>query len=139
VRAFPGSARRPMIYAAYVEHAEEALSLIAAEPREQWMDGSFTTAKPEPGDVDFVTFVPRAALNALTPPQRLRAWELFDGGPHGRSCHAFVVPVPERGSPEEEEAYRMQRRLWSVLFGQQRREDGGHPKGIVRLRVGGSR
>jgi hypothetical protein len=140
VEAFSGSVRRPLIIGAYVEHCGAWRPLVGQEPREQWMDGSFTTAKAEPGDVDFVMFVPAATLNELSDSDKQAMLGLFESAlrARGHLCHAYMVPVGEPGTAEGQ-ATAAQREYWQHLFGHQRPSDGGRPKGIVRLEVGGAR
>lgn len=138
VDAFQGSEKRPKISAAYMNHIEKWTPLVGKEPREQWMDGSFVTNKPEPNDVDFVTFIPVEALNRLSRRHRETMRELFAGPKQqpGQLCHAFVVTVAPPGTPQAR-VTEHQRRYWERWFGRQRPEQGGHRKGIVRLEVGG--
>jgi hypothetical protein len=45
---------------------------------ELWIDGSFTTQKENPNDIDLVAFAPSAALNGLPPQQQAILQSLFD-------------------------------------------------------------
>jgi hypothetical protein len=138
VESFPGSVRRPRIMQAYVTHCGEWCSLVGREPREQWMDGSFATTKAEPGDVDLVTFIPVAAIGELGLAEREAVYAAFLGRatPPTALCHAFYAPVVPPSSPRYHTAQR-HRHYWQGVFGHQRKADGGHPKGIIRLQVGG--
>jgi hypothetical protein len=135
---FADSQTRPAIFAAYLAHIERWRPLVGQEPREQWMDGSFMTDKLDPGDVDFVTFLPEEVVNQVPQSDRGTLVNLFAGPatPEGDLCHAFVVTVATPGTPQERATER-QRRYWERWFGHQRPERGGYAKGIVRLEVGG--
>ena len=139
VAAFPASQRRPRILDAYMNHGKHWQPLVGQDPREQWMDGSFTTNRQEPDDVDFVTFIPVDVLNGLSQPDRIAVQGLFAGPDKqpGDLCHAFLVTVAPPGTPQGR-VTQQQRQYWERWFGRQRPEEGGHRKGIVRLQVGGS-
>jgi len=135
VEAFQASERRPRIFAAYVAHTEQWTPLLGEVVCEQWMNGSFVTSKLEPCDVDLLTLASESVINGLDPDARAKVDELFLGPhtPKGGLCHAFLVPVAPPGTPGEQ-ATREQLDFWRRWFGRQRPRDGGHAKGIVRLR-----
>ena len=58
VELFPDSITRWKIFDAFTAYLNELKSVLN-EPLEIWVDGSFTTQKQNPGDVDFVIFVDR--------------------------------------------------------------------------------
>ena len=138
VEAFIGLRRRPVLYTAYVACMEEFGRILPGASYQQWLDGSFTTAELEPGDIDFVAFVPVAALRAASAAQRDTIRRLFRGAetPKGAPCHAFLVVNVPPGAPGEL-AMKLARAYFADLFGRQAEDKGGHPKGIVRLKVGG--
>jgi hypothetical protein len=135
VDAFPGCPRRRRIFGAYLTHTRRWAAIIGEEPREQWLDGSFTTAEAgegRPGDVDVVVCVSSAVIEALRG-ERLDALRGLFGG--GGLCHASLIRCYPEGHPArrfEDET----RAAWQACFSRQRPEDGGHRKGIVRLWVG---
>ena len=55
-RTFVTTTVRRMIFAEYLQFNAALKSLVDA-PFDQWLDGSFTTRKPLPFDIDVVTFV----------------------------------------------------------------------------------
>jgi hypothetical protein len=58
-----------------------------------WLDGSFTTHKPEPEDVDFVVIAPSHSLTNGTPENDEFAESLNDKNDEPRSlfkCHAQI-------------------------------------------------
>jgi hypothetical protein len=137
VEALPQSPHRRAIFDAYLEHTRAWLGIIGGEPREQWMDGSFTTAESRPGrprDVDVVLFVPAQALAELPRDAHTRFRLLFEQS--GPLCHAAAVRTYPEDHPSHVYELR-QREQWARLFSHQRVEDGGRAKGIVRLRLGG--
>jgi len=135
VRGFPASATRRPVWGAYGRHTSLWKLLVGADQREQWLDGSFTTNKENPGDLDFATFVPLEAVNSLTVDQRVEFSGLFPNpfeAKWGGWLHAILVPVGEAGT-DEAKAELVQREALLRLFGRARPGDGGYAKGVLRL------
>lgn len=65
VAPFPTSANRQKLYEQWLLHREAIATLVPVQ--RQWLNGSYVTAKVDPGDVDVVTFVDGAVLEALDP------------------------------------------------------------------------
>ncbi len=57
VKEFPESATRSAIFAEYLAYLNQLKSIIGETGFYQWIDGSFTTLKLAPNDIDLVTFV----------------------------------------------------------------------------------
>ena len=138
VDAFVGSERRRQVWVAYCDHLGELVQLVGGEPREQWMDVSFTTSKPEPKDVDTVVFVPEHVMNALDHDERLRFYRLVESPLRApkQMVECYCVPIGEPGTKGGEATAKL-REYWEGQYGRQRESDGGYSKGIVRLWVGG--
>ena len=145
VDAFAGSERRPLIRDGFLRlrrTVEETLGL----PAVQWADGSFVEAKPEPGDVDVVTFVDADRLNGLDGAAQKSVVELLDGGEATKprySTHTFLVPHAPTGHPYREVSEEA-RRYWRRWFGRTRKfHPGGEgtprraEKGLVSLELDG--
>lgn len=90
---------------------------------EIWIDGSYSTQKPEPGDIDLVFFYYPDQLNSLPEEKRVIVEELFDNKitKIRYNCDVYYAPTTE---PEW-------RSYWRGWFGFSRDEN---PKGIPRLR-----
>lgn len=132
---FCDSQRRGMIWQAYVQHKQELLRLIGVRKREQWLDGSFTTAKEEPCDVDFVTFVPPEVSNSVPQGDRACFEALFQGPdthPDGL-VDAYSAPLEIGENGQETQLTRHWRCYWRKVFGHER---SGEAKGIVRTWIG---
>lgn len=100
VTAFADSLTRSDLYDGLRRRREELLDIVDVES--EWVDGSFVTARRDPGDVDVVTFVGESDLQALEPTERERLSQLTGnaggGGPHARlsfggDCY-LVASVP---------------------------------------------
>jgi len=130
----PASRWRRVLFEAYRWHVG-ALGRIVAEPVEEWVNGSFVTWKFEPNDIDFVAFVPIAAIDQMRAADRADLDELFMGPstPRLHLLHAFLVATYPRGHPMkplEEEA----RQYWLDAFGRDRETHAA--KGVLLLHVG---
>jgi hypothetical protein len=138
VEGFPDSHTRPAIWTQYEVHQRGWLPLLGEVSREQWMDGSFTTAKTDPNDIDVVTFLPTEELTALGQLERVRAGRMLRWPTTARQerCHAFIVPIAPEGTPEAATSLAI-RAFFLKWFGQGRVRGRECAKGIVRLWVGG--
>lgn len=99
---------------------------------EAWIDGSFLTDKPDPGDADIVFFAPREQYNHGTARQQdALAWvgENLRGS---FPCDTYVVLVTPPDSPLYA-LYQSQRDYWLDFFGSDKQ---GVPKGIAVLKIG---
>ncbi len=91
---------------------------------ELWIDGSFATLKPEPGDIDIIFFVDGVQLNLLSEDKRNIILEL-NNRKYSKiryDCDVFIIPNQDLNM----------RSYWRGWFGFSRDEE---PKGIIRLYV----
>jgi len=91
---------------------------------EVWIDGSFSTLKPEPGDIDVIFFVDGNQVNLLTPDQQKIILELNNRQYSNirYNCDVFIIPNQDFNN----------RSYWRGWFGFSRNEE---PKGIIRLYI----
>jgi hypothetical protein len=134
VTPFQNSQTRPGIFQAYLGHRDAIQPLVVQTPREQWLDGSFTTNKIDPGDVDVVTWLPLHEVQGLSDEDKQACRELFKGRytPAGAPVHsfcAFTMPANHPYAFIEQQA----RAYWTDWFGTQR---NGDRKGILRVEIG---
>jgi len=129
--------RRHLIWGAYVAHRATLARLLESVGIEQWIDGSFTTTKPDANDVDFASFVGAEHLRALPVGARAEARDLFQGPlTHpDRVLDSYLVVVETDANGQESAATRKSRDYWRRWFGHDR---FGTPKGIARTMVGGA-
>lgn len=52
-----GTAKRQLLYSNYRQYIAELQRVIGNAPFSQWIDGSFSTLEPNPGDIDIVSFI----------------------------------------------------------------------------------
>lgn len=91
---FAGFGPRQDIFDGFLRLRREAESLGLAGL--QWVDGSFVTAKAEPGDLDVVTFCDYGLLNRLGPriqPFYTRALSAEKASVRSYGCDTYAVPT----------------------------------------------
>lgn len=131
VDEFSSSTSRPKIMAAHNRHRAELQSLQVCI--EQLIDGSFTSSKVNPGDIDLVCFASMEAIDSL-PQEKKDLLNRLVSGQETRSaylCDAYFCPTLPETHPQYNN-YRAQRKYWIGEFGYDREEK---PKGIVRLQI----
>lgn len=92
VDSFPASPNRVELLEAWIGLRRDIELLVS--PYRQWLDGSYVTAKLEPGDVDIVTFIDPTLIGRLTPLEQKALSVLLDPvqSRSTRRCHSFFVP-----------------------------------------------
>lgn len=131
VAAFPTSKTRPQIFSGYQKHSAELSAL--GVPMEQFINGSFTTNKEDPGDVDLVCFADAESIDKLSPDQQAVFEKLVAGKATKASHHCdayFCATVPETDPLYPQ--VRANRKYWMGEFGYDRTDK---PKGIVRTQI----
>jgi hypothetical protein len=138
VAQFPNSTER----AAIMDGLEGMVALIAKHgiSGEMWVDGSFTTQKLNPGDVDFVLFTPVAIYNAGSEEQQQFLDSMNDGPDSKREEYRAKYRCDTHWFseyPSSSQLYALTlatRRLWDKEgFG--RSVGTGEVKGIVTLMI----
>lgn len=133
VDAFPNSGRRSEICEG-IERIANKLCEVGLKC-ELWLDGSFLTKKPEPGDCDLVLRLDEFVAGSLTVQQhRVVEW-IASNLKNELSCDSYVFAEidendPRRGDPEHD-----MRAYWLKWFGTSR---SGAAKGIACLALGAS-
>lgn len=131
VDAFPTSVTRSNIWDGYIRHSDDIRKCGVQVV--EFFNGSFSTTKNDPGDIDLVGFADEGAVNSLPPPLQALFQSLFLG-PNTKTSHLcdayFVATVPP-GHPQESRV-RTMRKYWMGEFGYDRSDI---PKGIIRTIV----
>jgi len=94
---------------------------------EIWVDGSYTTQKPEPDDIDILLVIDYAALMKIPEEQLKTVSPLLNRGFVKANYDIDVLLLPEN-HPDVD--YSERRSYWRGWFGFDRREN---PKGLVRF------
>ncbi|AXH43571.1 hypothetical protein HOV55_gp53 [Erwinia phage vB_EhrS_59] len=94
---------------------------------EVWIDGSFTTEKPEPDDIDILIVLDYIALNNLPASLKSTVSALLNRDYVKLNFHIDVLLLPENHPKVD---YSERRSYWRGWFGFDRQEN---PKGLVRV------
>lgn len=102
---------------------------------ELWVDGSFVTEKPEPGEIDLLLRIRAHELNDSLNKSRLLRWLISNDAKEKLKCHVFLIPE----YPAEHNQFsssQARRDRWRHFFGTYR--DNHTPKGmpVIRLLAG---
>ena len=130
-----GSLRRADIYAGLLDHRRALQDDGLSASSRQLLNGSFTTTKPEPGDIDLAVEVPLASNQRPPRPDEPIGRLLL--GPHMKlqfSCDAYPIYVLPSDHPHYQQVTLASVRYWTKWFGRDRL---GHPKGRVWANTGG--
>lgn len=107
----------------------------------QWVDGSFVTKIPDPGDIDLVSFVDYDVLNAMDITAQgmvLRLLNAREATKADYRTHTFLSPSCTAGHHFYVQ-FEMARQYWRKWFGQsnpKRPPAPPQPKGFVQMALG---
>jgi len=126
VDAFPNSERRGMLYCNYIQLMTNIRSINSQFKCfvEVWVDGSFTTEKPEPDDIDMLLVIDYDQLNLVPPMFQPQVERLLDR-PYIKHNYIIDLLLLRNGQDED-------RMHWRGVFGHDREDT---PKGIARIPV----
>lgn len=119
---FPQSTTRSELIGnlhSYIDYLSEV-----GVPIELWIDGSFTTRKVDPNDIDLVIFSPATDLNLLPPEKQQNFQKLTDRATIKNNFGLDVLFCPAED--------QNMRSYWRGWYGFNRYEQ---PKGIARIMV----
>jgi len=119
---FPNSKTRKPLINGLVKFIEKLVDV--GVPIELWIDGSFTTSKTNPNDIDLVVFSPSSILNSLPHNKQKQFQVLVD-----RETVKFNFGCDVLFCPSESQKMRS---YWRGWYGFDRNEN---PKGIARVVV----
>lgn len=129
VNGFAGSATRPDIFQRWIQLRAAVAAVVTL--REQWLDGSYSTTKVDPGDADIVVLLDGVEVDSLSPVEETTLGALVAGKTTQATWRCDSYPLveypdghPLRGMFEQYRDY------WTDFFGHDR---AGVPKGIVRV------
>ncbi|WP_374758145.1 DUF6932 family protein [Fibrella aquatilis] len=110
------SAKRLQLFKAWQAYNSRLSLFVGGEKLTQWVDGSFVTNKPNPGDIDLVTFLPHYIYEPIASQliDYYSTFSLYDNG-----LDAYICPVyPE--SHTLHSLYVDRRQYWEKTFSSQR-------------------
>ncbi|CNI99638.1 TPA: hypothetical protein ACPZMC_004236 [Yersinia enterocolitica] len=129
VDAFPKSARRSMLYCNYIQLMSDVRSLNQQFKcfLELWVDGSFTTEKPEPDDIDILLVIDFDQLN-LIPVMFQPQIECILNRKYIKNNYHIDLLLLYKNCPRSD--YDEDRMHWRGVFCHDREDT---PKGVARL------
>jgi hypothetical protein len=129
VNRFPNSKRRDTLYCNYIQYISAIREINSQVKcfREVWVDGSYTTEKPEPDDIDLLLVFDYEELNSLPSHMHGQVSCMLDRQYVKHNYHLDVLLLPEN-HPDVD--YSERRSYWRGWFGFDRKEN---PKGLVRI------
>jgi len=129
VDGFPTSMRRRPLFESW-KALREAITRIVSVTIER-IDGSYVTKKDEPEDIDLVTHIPGAELEALDAADRamLRGLVSHKISQALHDCDSYYCAVFPPGHPHHA-VYQAAFDYWDKWFGHDR---NGRPKGYVEV------
>lgn len=129
---FKNSSTREDILKGYIDFVE-TLKQCGIEKAECWIDGSFSTRKENPNDVDMVLIIDKDILDNIPEDKKLIASELFNPqlAKIKYKCDAYVLAKVDEYHPDYMN-YMENRSYWRGFFCFDRKEN---PKGIIRTSI----
>jgi len=129
VDAFPESVRRSMLYCKYIQLLSDIRSINKQFPCfiEVWIDGSFTTEKPEPDDIDILLVIDYLHLNSIPAMFQPQIEKLLNRNFIKHNYYIDLLLLYKNCPTSDFEEDRMH---WRGVFCHDREDT---PKGIARL------
>lgn len=124
------SKRRPLIFENYQRYLSDFKEIITPKFK-NWVNGSFTTLKSEPNDIDIVNIVDYS--NNLNQKEYLLNAFLTGGGSKDNYLvDAYFVPVYPSDDPRYKFVTEIQIEYWSKWFGHDRNQK---TKAIIEITI----
>ena len=130
-------ARRALIYRGWNAHRLDLVSAGIAQSARQLLDGSYTTAKASPGDIDIAVEVPLSGSGELTGLTPDHAVVRLLQGPQMKAdyhCDAYPIYSLPKEDPNYQNVTVRAIQYWTKWFGRNR---SGTPKGRLWSTTGG--
>jgi hypothetical protein len=130
VQTFPLSMTRADIYRGWRARRQVISQVVPIDM--EWIDGSFATAKRDPGDIDVATFIQGGLLDNL----QADGMQQLDGALRGLrvklrfGCDAYLIPVRPSTHPLAH-LYQLYRGYWDHWWSH---DEHGAEKGYVSVR-----
>ena len=132
VDIFHDSTTRQEIFNGYVRYSGKLDTLNVATI--QWVNGSFTTSKIDPEDIDFVTHIDAIELDELGKELQEKFTKLTDKSRAKSECRCdvYFIAVYPPEIPDLYENTKEDIEYWSKLFTHDRKNN---PKGIIEFNL----
>lgn len=127
---FKDSSTRPEIFKGYLRYCDKLLPLDIAI--KQWINGSFTTNKVNPNDIDFVTHIDALKVDGNFEIQtKLSEIRNTDETRKEFLCDVYFIPLYPQQESELYQHTVNRINYWRKWFGHDRNMN---PKGIIELK-----
>lgn len=129
---FQDSTTRQEIFNGYVRYSGKLNTLNVATI--QWVNGSYTTSKINPEDIDFVTHIDAIELDELGKELQEKFTKLTDKSRAKSECRCdvYFIAVYPPENPELYESTKEDIEYWSKWFAHDRENN---PKGIIEFNL----
>lgn len=129
VTSMPEKEQRSKIFATYLQYLSELFEVVGKDFF-QFVNGSFTTTKELPNDIDFVTFVDYRICRSCEE----KIFKLGNRWENKKLINCYFVPFSYPGHPrfiQSQLAYD----YWKNLFSSDREDFEGksNPKGLIKI------
>ncbi|MBB3836707.1 hypothetical protein FHS57_000689 [Runella defluvii] len=129
VTDFTHSSTRSGIFEAYLNYLSDLKQIIGGGFY-QWIDGSFTTLKRNPNDIDLVTFIEAQTLQKhASEIGKLHSTNLY----RGRKIDAYTV-VTYEPTHQHYDIFRMDYLDWLYQFSRNTRIKENPKKGVIQIK-----
>lgn len=132
VHYFHDSPSRQKIFKGYIKYNSRLDYLNIATI--QWVNGSFTTSKVNPVDIDFVTHLDAVELDELSNELKETFTKLYDNKRAKSECRCdvYFIAIYPPENPELYESTKEDIEYWSKWFAHDRENN---PKGIIEFNL----
>ncbi|WP_342676914.1 DUF6932 family protein [Methanofollis sp. UBA420] len=124
---FKKSASRKDIFARYTHYCNKMIQYDVADL--QWLDGSYTTKKENPGDIDFVTHVDAIKVNSLKNDSDFVSLLNHGEVKENYRCDTYFIFVYPKEDPRYSHTLAG-KEYWIKWFGHDREMN---PKGLIQF------
>jgi hypothetical protein len=131
---FNKSTTRQNIFNGYMQYCTDLYGVIKEEFY-QWINGSFTTTKINPRDIDLVNLISLNRIQVLG--QALCCFDTNCSNGQVKidyNVDGYIIPIPDAQYPEYYEYFNRNISYWQNQWG---RDRDGNPKGIIRIKYEG--
>lgn len=132
VACMADTAHRQRVFDRWLLHREALSNLVPID--RQWINGSFVTDKPDPGDMDVVTFFDGEAFDTLPEWKQALAKSIMHGHHTEQlwNVDSFQLPVYSEDHPLVEPVTNRARGYWDWQWSRRKGTDG-EEKGYLEV------
>lgn len=129
IQGHPDSTTRPAIFISYQDYLRDFRSLIGVGFK-QWVNGSFTTKKTDPKDIDIINFISHDVITDSSI-EDLAVFQTHGGSRDRYQVDAYIIPVYPLESEKYWRVTLLMANSWASKFGFE--ENTGKEKNVAQL------